>query len=93
MNLQPIGIETQIEDLLLGQSEKDKKSVQEKISHVVKNIKRVIKVNGKKVYNPVVVGEDIRYNFIKCPEEWEHSLSDGERMYYYPIQYAKIELI
>lgn len=91
-NLTPIGTENQLEDVLCGESNDQKQDVQSKINFVANNIDKVKKVNGKKVYNPIVSGKNIEYNLQRCPRQFAHLLNSAERMYYYPIQYANIEL-
>lgn len=77
--LKPIGIENQIEDTLSGIT----RDFSDKKNKIKKNIDKVKKINGTKVYNVMIDGDDLRYNLRRR--------DDGELLYYYPIQYANIE--
>lgn len=77
--LKPIGIENQIEDTLSGIT----RDFSDKKNKIKKNIDKVKKINGTKVYNVIIDGDDLRYNLRRR--------DDGELLYYYPIQYANIE--
>lgn len=90
MEIEPIGTDTQIENVLFGQSNTEREQVKEKIKTVSNNLDKIAKINGKKIYDPIIKGEDIFYNLQKCPEMWREKLGD-KRIYYYPIQYAHIE--
>jgi len=83
-------LDAQIENVLFGQSDTEKMEVIRKIKTVSENVNNIVKISGKKVYDPIVKGENIFYNLQKCPEMWREKLGD-ERIYYYPIQYANIE--
>lgn len=88
--LQPIGIETQIDNVLFGQSAAEKLAVKEKVSIVASNIDKVHKINGKKVYLPTIHDDNIFY-FLEKPPTWYKVTEETKGNYYYPIQYAKIE--
>lgn len=90
MKLIPIGHDTQLENVLFGQSDAEKLEVKEKISLIAANINKVHKVNGKKVYLPSVHDDDIFY-FLEKPPSWYKVTEETKGNYYYPIQYAKIE--
>lgn len=77
--LEPIGIEKQIEDALNGIV----RDFSDKKNEIKKNIDKVKKINGKRVYNVVMDGDHLYYNL--------KSRNDGELIYYYPVQYANIE--
>ena len=77
--LEPIGIETQIEDTLSGIV----RDFSDKKNEIKKNIDKVKKINGKKVYNVTMDGDSLYYNL--------KPRNDGELIYYYPVQYANIE--
>jgi len=77
--LEPIGIEKQIEDALSGIV----RDFSDKKNEIKKNIDKVKKINGKRVYNVVMDGDYLYYNL--------KSRNDGELIYYYPVQYANIE--
>lgn len=76
----PIGLENQIGDAIEGPSEADLKLTTEKSGRVKQNLSSITKINGKKVYNPTIEGENIEYY-----------LKRGGKQYYYPIKYAEIE--
>lgn len=92
MNLQPIGIDNQIQDAIQGASDKQAKELKKKIEFVNSNIDKIQKINGKKVFYPTTEGEYIYYHLQKAPK-WleEEILTHKKRKYYYPIQYASIE--
>ena len=77
--LEPIGIEKQIEDALSGIV----RDFSDKKNEIKKNIDKVKKINGKKVYNVIMDGDYLYYNL--------KPRNDGELIYYYPVQYANIE--
>jgi hypothetical protein len=77
--LEPIGLSTQIEDVLSGIV----RDISDKKKEIKNNIDKVKKINGKKVYNVIIDGDYLRYNLKKR--------NDGELVYYYPVQYANIE--
>lgn len=77
--LEPIGIETQIEDVLSGIV----RDFSDKKNEIKKNIDRVKKINGKRVYNVIMDGDYLRYNL--------KPRNDGKLIYYYPLQYANVE--
>lgn len=77
--LESIGVENQIEDTLSGIV----RDFSDKKNEIKKNIDKVKKINGKKVYNVIMDGDYMHYNL--------RSRNDGKLMYYYPIQYANIE--
>ena len=77
--LEPIGLETQIEDTLSGIV----RDISDKKKEIKNNIDKVKKINGKKAYNVTMDGDVLRYNLRRR--------DDGELLYYYPIQYASIE--
>jgi len=77
--LEPIGIETQIEDTLSGIV----RDFSDKKNEIKKNIDKVKKINGKKVYNVIMDGDYLYYNL--------KPRNDGELIYYHPVQYANIE--
>jgi hypothetical protein len=77
--LEPIGIEKQIEDTLSGIV----RDFSDKKNEIKKNIDKVKKINGKKVYNVIMDGDYLHYNL--------KPRNDGELIYYYPVQYANIE--
>ena len=75
-----IGIENQIEDTLSGIV----RDFSDKKNEIKKNIDRVKKINGKRAYNVIMDGDYLYYNL--------KPRNDGELIYYYPVQYASIEL-
>lgn len=77
--LKPISTETQIEDTLNGFV----RDFSYKKNEIKKNIDKVKKINGKKVYNVIIDGDYLQYNL--------RQRKDGKLIYYYPIQYANIE--
>ena len=77
--LEPIGLSTQIEDVLSGIV----RDFSDKKNKIKKNIDKVKKINGKKAYNVTMDGDVLRYNLRRR--------DDGELLYYYPLQYASIE--
>lgn len=77
--LEPIGIETQIEDTLNGIV----RDFSDKKNEIKKNIDKVKKINGKRVYNVIMDGDYLRYNL--------KPRNDGKLIYYYPLQYANVE--
>ena len=58
MELKPIGAETQIEDTLSGIV----RDFSDKKNKIKKNIDKIKKINGKKVYNVIIDGDNLRYN-------------------------------
>ena len=54
-----------------------------KKNEIKKDIDKVKKINGKKVYNVTIDGDYLHYNL--------RPRKDGKLIYYYPIQYANIE--
>ena len=79
MELKPIGLSTQIEDVLSGIV----RDFSDKKKEIKKNIDKVKKINGKKAYNVIMDGDYLRYNL--------KPRNDGELVYYYPVQYSHIE--
>ena len=77
--LEPIGLETQIEDTLSGIV----RDISDKKNEIKKNIDKVKKINGKKVYNVTMDGDSLYYNL--------KPRNDGKLIYYYPVQYVNIE--
>lgn len=77
--LEPIGIENQIEDALSGIV----RDFSDKKNEIKKNIDRVKKINGNRVYNVIMDGDYLRYNL--------KPRNDGKLIYYYPLQYANVE--
>lgn len=77
--LESIGIETQIEDVLIGIV----RDISDKKNEIKKNIDKIKKINGKKVYNVIIDGDDLHYNL--------RPRNDGKLIYYYPLQYANVE--
>jgi len=94
--LQPIRYENQIEDVFVEVKIETKVLIKAKIDRVAKNITNVSKINGIKVYDTVVIGNDIWYNLKPVTEEikarFENCATSLAREYYYPIQYARIEI-
>lgn len=90
--LKPIGIETQIEDLLSGQSTENKKLLLTKIEQVKKNLHKIKKINGTPVFDPVVEDKYINYNLTETSEEIKRLFPTRGRTHYYPIQYADVEI-
>ena len=94
MQVLPIGIDNQIDNALFGQSENEKTEVGNKVKFVAENINKVETVNGHKIYDQIVIGDDIWYNLNKIPKRWEYLLQGGNgRKYYYPIQYSNITFL
>lgn len=83
-NLKPINIDNQINNVLFGVSQDEQKKVIDKINFVIQNKDNILKINGKKVFNIEIDKEYILYNL--------KNRTDGKTIYYYPIQYANIEL-
>ncbi len=92
MEVKPIAIDKQIDNVLFGQSDNEIKEVNKKVEFIVTNIDKVISVNGSVVFNPMVIDGNIWYNLSKPPKMFEHILNSNARDYYYPIQYANIKL-
>lgn len=91
-NLEAIGINSQIENVLFGQPKEEKQKAEQKATFVRSNIDKVFKINGKKVYDVMmneIDNESIYYNLRK--RDCNNNIQ-SERKYYYPIQYANIEL-
>lgn len=95
--LQPIGIDSQIEDALYGI--KHHQQEEEKIKIVTENIDKIKKINGSNVYD-VIIDEDFKnlyYNLRPTPNEFKRLFStiggttQFTRKYYYPIKFAEIE--
>jgi len=80
--LEPIGIATQLDNVLQGQPTAEKLAIQMKIEHVTANVDKVVKINEAKVWNVSIDGKYIEY-----------TLTKNGPLFYYPIQYAKIELL
>jgi len=98
--LQPIGIETQIENVLFGTPQSETDRVKEKVKILTDNITSIEKVNGSKVYDVFICTDfdNIYYNLEPTPERFKNLIEVTKdkkvhhtRKYYYPIQYAKIE--
>jgi hypothetical protein len=92
MELKAIAIDKQIDNVLFGQSDNEIKEVNKKVEFIITNIDKVISINGKKVYHPIVIGKDILYTLKQVPKDYEYLLKENKRKYYYPIQYANIKL-
>jgi len=99
--LQPIGIETQIENVLFGTPQSETERVKEKVKLLIENIDKIEKVNGTKAYDVIIDTDfnNIYYNLEPTPERFKNLLEVTKdkkvhhtRKYYYPIQYAKIDL-
>lgn len=90
MKLKPIGIETQIEDTLLGMNSNTKEDITLKVNFTKSHLDDIISINGKRVYYPMVEGENIWYYLQKAPKGWKVSENPKDRSHYYPIQYAEI---
>jgi hypothetical protein len=88
----PIGIETQIENVLSGsESDSEKKAIEKKVEYARKNISNIKKMNGSKVYDLSIEQDEFdvwkfRYNLKKTGK------STGQK-YYYPVQFAEIEYV
>jgi len=82
MELLPIrsGLDEQILDKISGYISPE---LQNKIDFCKKNIDKIIRINGDKIYNPEIIKEDIFYFLRK----------ESKTRYWYPIQYAKIIFI
>lgn len=78
--LKPIGLEEQLLDVLEGVPAERKYATDKKIAYVSRHINKVQRINGKKIFNPYVKGEDIHFYLRK----------GSKTDYYYPIQYATI---
>lgn len=87
--LKPLFMEQQIEHCLSGVPQEQQDRIDDKAKFVKDNISRILKVNGMKVYDPIVGDNDICYNLQETPDVFKKSLGNN-RMYYYPIQYAEI---
>ncbi len=83
----PIGIETQLENVLFGISETEKTETENKILFVSEHVSEIVKINGKKVFNVITDGDNLCYDLSKC----HRAETDNYRVYYYPIKYANIE--
>lgn len=81
--MKSINPQNQLTDIL-GITIPDNQKIYEKIEHVKVNINNVTHVNGSKVFNAEVKENDIYYNLKKR--------TAGKTIYYYPIQYASIQL-
>jgi len=99
--LQPIGIETQIENVLFGTPQSETERVKEKVKLLIENIDKIEKVNGTKAYDVIIDTDfdNIYYNLEPTPERFKNLIEVTKdkkvhhtRKYYYPIQYAKIDL-
>ncbi len=103
MKLQPIAIETQIENVLFGTPQTETDRIKEKVKVITDNIEKVQKINGSRAYDVIVEGDNIYYNLTPIPEKFKklfpnllkvvNGKTQHTRDYYYPIQYAEIELI
>lgn len=80
----PIGIDTQLENVLFGESQQEKDETQDKIDLIKSKVNDIAKINGCKVFNVMVKDDIIKYNL------QDNRISDY-RKYYYPIKYANIE--
>jgi hypothetical protein len=87
MKTAPIGIETQLENILFGISETEKTETENKIFLVSEHVSEIVKINGKKVFNVIVDGDNLCYDLSK----YHRAEADNYRVYYYPIKYADIE--
>ena len=81
ITLKPIGLENQIQDAIEGKSKETERAVITKKQQLAEHINSVVNINGKRVYAPRINGEYIEY----CMQR-------GGTKYYYPIQYATIEI-
>ena len=91
MKLKSIAQEKQVEDCLFGQSQEDKDSVNLKVEFTKNHLSDIIEINGSKVFNPTVKGNDIWYWLQAPPAWWKGFITDADkRSHYYPIQYAEI---
>ena len=81
MKINPIGINTQIEKVLLGQNSTEIQKVKNKIEFCKKHINEITKINNSTVYNIIIKENDFHYCL--SPKCHTH--------YYYPIQYAEVE--
>ncbi len=104
MKLQPIEIETQIENVLFGTPQTETDRVKEKVKTLIGNTEKVHKINGKKVYDVIIDTDfnNVYYNLTPTPERFKklypnllhviNGTTQHTRDYYYPIQYAEIEI-
>ena len=99
MILQPIATEAQIENALFGTPQAETDRVKEKVKTLTDNIEKVHKINGSKAYDVIIENDNIYYNLEPTPEVFKNLLRVTEdkkvihtRRYYYPIQYAAIEM-
>lgn len=94
--LKPIGLETQILDTLFGMPEQQAKEISEKIEFLKANIDRIKAVNGKEIFHPFIDDKNINYELSENKRFGElakyYNGDTGYRTYYYPIQYAEVEL-
>lgn len=81
-NYAPIGLETQLMDVLEGPSEQTQHAAREKIEYAIANVDKIDKINGSKVFNVTVDGDKLRYNL--------RNTGEYPQEYYYPIKYASI---
>jgi len=105
MKLTAIAPETQIENVLFGVSETETQRVNEKVKTLTDNIDKIHKINGSKAYDVIIDTDfnNIYFNLTPIPERFKKLFPDliqvvngktqHTRDYYYPIQYAEIELI
>ena len=80
--LNPIGSEEQLLDCFFGIPALRRAATDKKIACVSRHNNKVRRINGKKIFKPYVEGGNIYYYLNKS----------SETKYYYPIQYATIEI-
>lgn len=85
----------QLHNKAIGEEpDKQAKDRQKKIDFITKHIDKVTHVNGRRVYYPIIDGENICYfltNVRIALSELDMPLPET-RTYYFPIQYAEITL-
>jgi len=82
MTLQPIALELQIEHAIRGADAETLRLTGEKIAIIHRDVEKVFAVNGKKVYDVALVGDEIYFTFRR----------GAKTRYHYPAQYALVEL-
>ena len=85
--LKPLHTEKQLDDVLFGKPEQDKRALSEKIIHVRQNLSKISTINGSKVYDVQINDVNLEYNLEKKPD-WIKQ--QAKPIYHYPIEYAHI---
>lgn len=79
---EPISVESQLSEAISGESDETKSLILKKKTYLQSHLSALLRVNGEKVSEPSVQGDDVFY--------W---LDKSGIVYYYPIKYARLEFI